>query len=424
MEAIHRLAPVALVLGGTNAHVFLIQLLKAREYRVILIDYLANPPAAPFADLHIQASTLDLVRVEELAIKQSAELVISTSVDQANITACYVSERLGLASPYSYETAKAIGNKVEMKRRLFKAGVPTTRYFVAKTYQDLEQQLSELEFPVVIKPSDSNGSKGVRAARYPDEVYPFFDNAKSISRNGDVIVEEYFEGLELSLDCFVAEGVGHFLVAKQKFNVKIPGSNLALQCYASIGAVRLSNTQLTRVQNILDRIIKEFQLVNTSLMIQVLVQGDEINVIEFAARVGGGLSGRTVKLLTGLDIVAATVDSYLGNKVDLVLSMSQTLYLTSNVYATESVLGCISGVEDLMADGTIHEAYIHKNCGDSISSRLESRDRVMSFISKGSNRAELVSKVANFFKRISITDQDGKSILREDIKFNSDLEVM
>ena len=93
-KQIHKL--IAIVLGGTLPHCELVRNLQGRGYYVILIDYLEAPPASSVADEHVQESTLDKELVLHIARKREASLVISTCIDQANVTACYVMEKLGL----------------------------------------------------------------------------------------------------------------------------------------------------------------------------------------------------------------------------------------------------------------------------------------------------------------------------------------
>ena len=123
--------PVAIVLGGTVPHCYLIQLLKKRGYHTVLIDYTPNPPAKAFADEHVQKSTLDKDTVLQVAREKNAALVISTNVDQANVTCCYVAERLGLPHPYSYETALNVTDKKRMKQIMWDHDIPTSRYVVS-----------------------------------------------------------------------------------------------------------------------------------------------------------------------------------------------------------------------------------------------------------------------------------------------------
>ena len=79
----------AIVLGGTRPHIELINKLKNLNFYVILIDYLDSPIAKPYADKHIKESTLNKSAVLKIAKENSVDLVISSCIDQANVTACY-----------------------------------------------------------------------------------------------------------------------------------------------------------------------------------------------------------------------------------------------------------------------------------------------------------------------------------------------
>ena len=89
----------AIVLGGTAPHAMLINKLKKRGYYVILVDYLKESPGKKVADKHICESTLDLDKVYDIAKRENVSLVISTCIDQANLTCCYVAEKLNLTKP-------------------------------------------------------------------------------------------------------------------------------------------------------------------------------------------------------------------------------------------------------------------------------------------------------------------------------------
>ena len=118
----------AIVLGGTNPHIELINQLHARGYYVILIDFLPHPPAKPYADIHIQESSMDMDLVVKIGKEYDVDLVICACIDQQNVTACYAAEKLGLTKPYSYDFAHKITNKGYMKDVMVENHIPTTRY--------------------------------------------------------------------------------------------------------------------------------------------------------------------------------------------------------------------------------------------------------------------------------------------------------
>ncbi len=223
--------PVAIVLGGTNPHIELIHQLQARGYYVVLVDYLNHPPAKDHADLHIQESTMDQERVLEIAKKIHASLVISACVDQANITACYVGEKLGLTKPYSYETARNITNKGCMKAAMDKYGVPTTKY----VYLEPGHEISELplNFPVMVKPADSCAASGVKKARNAEELAKFWEQARNVSRTGRTIIEEVARGTEVSAYCFIENHHAHIIMISERISI-IEGEQQVLKCYATV----------------------------------------------------------------------------------------------------------------------------------------------------------------------------------------------
>ncbi|MGI5892910.1 MAG: ATP-grasp domain-containing protein, partial [Bacillota bacterium] len=199
--------PIAIVLGGTNPHKALIENLRTRGYYTLLIDYNENPPAKEIADNHIKFSTLDQEGVLSIAKSVNAELVISTCVDQANVTACYVGEKLELPIPYSYQCAINISSKATMKEMMMIGNIPTPKFVSVK--EDEPFNLEELNFPLVVKPSDSNGSKGVRKVDNLNELNQYIKVAFDISRNKKVIIEEFIEGAEIGIDCFISDDKTH-----------------------------------------------------------------------------------------------------------------------------------------------------------------------------------------------------------------------
>ena len=192
--------PVAIVLGGTQAHVALVEQLKARGYRVLLADYLESPPAAYVADEHVRVSTLAMDDVVALAHATKAKLVIATCVDRANVTAAYVAERLGLPSPYSHATAARIANKLAMKQHLVERGIPTAPFAAIRSADEAAQ--IPLPFPVVVKPIDTGGSKGVRKAMNRDALQAAVEDAFKVTHADAVIVEAFLYGDEVGVDCF------------------------------------------------------------------------------------------------------------------------------------------------------------------------------------------------------------------------------
>lgn len=405
----------AIVLGGTAAHIALINELHKRGYFVFLVDYLNNPPAKDIADVHIKESTMDFDAVLRVAKVNHADLVISSSVDQANITATYVNEKLGLTNPYSFDTARRIADKSEMKKVMFEKCVPTTRY------QSFEQNDKlgriDLKFPVIVKPVDSCAASGVKKASDYGELISSFENAKAASRSGRVIVEEFFDGVEVSAYCFISNNEATIIMISERLST-IDGDKNTLKCYATITPPNISEIAIDKIKNSATRVANAFGIDNSPFHIQALVKNDDIDIIEFAPRVGGGISYKTIKMCTGFDIISATVDSYLNIPVALPDIKNKHYYAVNIVYGKPSIFSKMIIDENLFSNGIIESIHYHKTAGMEITDDKASGGRIAAFIVVGNSREEIIKKTKYAFERIDAIDINGNSIIRRDLLIN------
>lgn len=149
----------------------------------------------------------------------------------------------------------------------------------------------------------------------------------------------------------------------------------------------------------------------------MIVNGSDVKVVEFAPRVGGGLSFRTVKINTGFDILNATVDSFLGIKPDMNYAAPRSLLSINNLYGQAGTFGSIEGgFRDLIEAGVIKEFHCYKTRGGaSIGADMASNTRVGSFIIEASDENELLSKTKVAIECLQIYDTSGNEIMRKDI---------
>ncbi len=411
-ESNMRKKSVAIVLAGSVPHIALIENLKNRGYYTILVDYYENPPAKEAADEHVRQSTLDRETVLKIAQKVNADLVITTCMDHANVTACYVAEKLGLPAPYSHETALMVTNKELMKEKMIRNGVPTSKYIIVKDVSSFDS--SGLRFPVVVKPADSNGSKGVRKACDYIELNQFLPEALIISRSGKAVIEEFKQGREIGVDCFVKDKEAFILMTKERRKIEVEKDPIQ-QIKGCIWPAKLAETSLSKMKQIADQIAHVFDLENTPLMIQAIVNGNDISIIEFAARFGGGESFRVINLSTGFDIVDAAIDSFLGLPVTLDHKFPDAYYADNFIYTKSGFFGSITGHEELLKKKIIEYLDTYKSRGTEIGSELSSNNRIGVFTVKSKNMNGLFEKINKAVNHIEVYDIHGEPIMRRDI---------
>lgn len=400
--------PVALVLGGTAPHKLLINKLHERGYYVLLVDYLSNPPAKDVADEHSQASSYDKEKVLTIAKKRGASLVISTCIDQTNSVCCYVAEKLGLPHPYSYRDALFVTNKGLMKARMKEYDVPSSAYILTKNVDLVDW--SKVSFPCVVKPVDCNGSKGVRRADSIEEAKPFVTEAIKLSQTSEAVIEGFCSGDEIQVDCVALDNDVEVVMTRSK--VKVARTNdIVLNSFGSIVPAQVPSEVLPKLKQIAVNIAKGFGLRNTPFFYQAIVTGNEINVLEFAARVGGGLSYYMIKNFVGFDAVEAVIDSFLGQPISVNYHAPEKIYRTCLLYSKPCTYDHIEGMENLKEKGYVKEYFITKTKGDVIDKDMRSGNRVGSFVVEASSVDELNKKVSYCMFNIGVIDVNGDNMI-------------
>ena len=408
--------PIALVLGGTVPHVHLIELLKERGFYTVLLDYTLNPPAKEYADEHLSVSTLDNEAVLEVARERQVSLVISTNVDQANVTCCYVAERMGLYSPYSYETALDVTDKQRMKKIMWDNNIPTSKYIQVSSLKEVEN--IDLNYPLIIKPADSNSANGVKRAYTQEELEKYLPDALRYSRNGKAIVEEFVTGKEISAYGVIVGGKAKLLMHQERVSV-YDGEDKVIKCYASLAPSRIPEKAVQKAEEILTMIATAFDLDNTPLFFQGIVDGDEISVIEFAPRVGGGISFQTIKDATGYDIISAALDSYLNIPISIdSWHPMDGKYAVNQIYGTNGVYDKTTGVDELLAEGTVNVLSFYKHQGDTIDSSRASSSRIGVMVVSDATETGLRKKISDAFSKLDSLDINGISIIRRDLNLD------
>jgi biotin carboxylase len=410
--------PVSVVLGGTAAHRDLILALQRRGYEAVLVDYLPNPPAAAVADRHIQASTLDRDAVLKIAREVRASLVISGCVDQANVTACWVAEQLGLTAPYSYKTALRVTDKEQMKHGLVRAGVATAAHRIV-TKDDIDA-FEPPRLPQVVKPCDCNGSKGVVVVHTLAEMQVALVEACRLSRSRRAVVEDFNAGFEITAYALARDDKVAIIYVKRKLSPQDFGLS-SLQSFVSFGPEPLTDAVEKALVLACQGIAHEFALSNTPMLIQAHVDGTKVNIIEFAPRVGGGLAFEEIRLLTGCNLIEAVVDSYLQIPIsERAVRLPHKMAAIIHLYGTEGELDHVGFADELAAEGVIHGLYMHKTPGMSMSCQdFASRNRVAGVIITGDSCDELRHKTALVMQRLRVVSKSGQDVLFRDWEWSA-----
>ena len=180
-----------LLLGGSSQQVIAIERAKEQGYYTVLCDYLPDNPGQFVADKSYQISTTDKDAILEVAINEKIEGIVAYSSDPAAPTVAYVAERLGLPG-IPYRIAECFCNKGQFRRFLEKNWFDVPPNIVVDAKED-DVDLRGLSFPIIVKPVDSSGSKGVSVVREKEEVGAAFKFAAEYSKSQKLVVEKFIE---------------------------------------------------------------------------------------------------------------------------------------------------------------------------------------------------------------------------------------
>ena len=401
----------ALVLAGSCPQIVLLGLLKQRGIETVLADNNVNAVARPYADHFVKVDLLNCEAVKQVAIEQQVDFLITVCADQVLITVAKVSEELGLPCYIDYQTAVDVSDKSLMKDIFHKWGVPTSKN-VFMSELDMEK-IADLTYPLVVKPADAYSSKGVRKVTNEEELRQFFAEAAQISRSGLVIVEEYVDGAEITVDFQVVDGVAHLLSASNTEKVDYKDRFLA---FRTRYPAAISADTLERIRVIGQKIADAFGLKNTPMLVQLLTDDRRESVLEFCARNGGGAKYLLIRRVSGFDPIDGVIRLTLGEPVELGKLGGEHRYLTNEfLYAYPGVFDHLEGFEELKQAGVLDEYWQFKWKGAAISNAATSSDRVASITIVADSFEELVEKHNKAAAAIRIIGEDGQDMMRHDL---------
>lgn len=309
------LNPKLLLLGGSHAEIPLILAAKELGYYVITTGNDQKGLGHSYADKNIFADFSDKNAMLTLASTEKIDAICSGCNDFALLSTAYVAEKLSLPGHDSYEIAKQIHHKDKYRKLAESLEIPTPKSIRISTIEELEKNIVSLQFPIIIKPVDLTGGKGIQRADSIEEAKNAFSVAMKKTRENYCIAEEFIEGSRHGFSCYISKEkvVFYFADNEQYF----------LNQYLVSGA----NTPSTSSQNTLEmlkeyseRIAKKLHLVDGILHIQYIEKDNGIPfIIEVCRRSPGDLYIKLVQYATGINYSKFIVMAETGMDVSAIL---------------------------------------------------------------------------------------------------------
>lgn len=308
-----------MLLGGMRYLVPVIEAAHKLGVYVITCDYLPNNIAHKYSDEYCNVSILEKDKVLEKAKELKIDGILSFACDPGVVTAAYVAEKMGLPSSGPYESVEILQNKGKFRKFLTENNFNVP---VAKQYTDIETALNDTEmfnWPVIVKPTDSAGSKGVTKVEEKDKLKDAINYALKFSHSNEFIIEDFLEKVGDSSDCdsFSIDGKLKFVsFSAQKFdeNCENPYTPAAFTWPASI-----SKAHQEELINEIQRLLKLLDMKNSIYNIETReCTNGKAYIMECSPRGGGNRLAEMIRYMTGVDMITNIVKSALGMELDVI----------------------------------------------------------------------------------------------------------
>lgn len=322
-----------LLLGGLRYLIPVIEAAHKEGYYVITCDYLPNNIAHKYSDEYHNVSIIDKEAVLRLAQELQIDGIMSFAVDPGVVTAAYVQEKMGLPAFGPYESVCILQNKDRFRAFLTEHGFNVPK---AKGYTSIKEAIADKNFfkwPIIVKPTDSAGSKGVRRVDLIEDYEDALRNAFQHSISKRVIVEEFIEkeGCSSDSECFSVNGKLKFVsFSAQRFDKTAPNPYTPS---AFSWPSTMTKTQETELTSELQRLISLLQMRTTIYNVESRIGKDgKAYLMEVSPRGGGNRLAEMIRYSTNVDLIKNAVKAAVG---DNIINIEQKTY---NKYWAEIIL--------------------------------------------------------------------------------------
>lgn len=313
-------------------------------------------------------------------------MTLATDIPMATVAT--VCEELGLIG-ITPQTALYATNKAEMRTCFKVCGVPIPEFYIVSERNEFMAAAKNFTTKFIVKPVDNSGNRGVKLITdiLDDEVLSrAFDYSKKYSRDGRILLEEYMEGDEFSVETMSVDGECHIIQITDKLTSGIP-------YFVEMGHTQPSRYDVgirTKIVETTKAGVKALGITYGPSHTEIKLTSTGPKIVEIGARLGGGfITTHLVPLSTGVNMVEANIRIVLGEKPDLRKKFDKGAAIRF-FQPTPGILKSVKGVNKVRKIPGIIEVGFMKELGDKIPEMRNGLDRVGYVIAQRSTREEAV----------------------------------
>ena len=390
-----------MILGSSILQLPAIEKAVEMGLKVVALDY--NPDSVGFRVPGViceNISTVDIEGAIRAAEFYQIDGVMTLATDRPIRTVAAVAKKFGLVG-VSEDTAIKATDKAVMRECLAENHVPIPRFVCVNNEQDYLKFVTHIRKPFVIKPVDSSGSRGILKVDNFSEysvLQKAFQHAKHYSNSGDIILEEYMSGPEVSVETIAVDGQISIVQITDKLTTGAP-------YFVEIGHTQPSGLDAMTIEKIKEVAIaanKAIGITNGPSHTEIIVTRDGPKIVEIGARLGGDcITTHLVPLSTGIDMVEACIRIALGEKPIL----HQTISKGSAIryfYQKRGTVKTIDGINEAGRIPGVRQIRIVHGVGEPVTEIIDSASRMGFVIAQGEDAADSVRICETAIRQIKV----------------------
>lgn len=395
-----------IILGASALQVPLIKQASKMGYYTTVFDFNPEAVGIQYANDYYQISTIDETQVFNKAKELKPKAILTAATDMPMRAVAYASEKLGLPS-VSYETAVICTDKALMAEKLALENVRSPRFIKIDNdnSDNLNELVAKLTFPVIVKPVDSSGSRGVIKVTDKSNLEQAVIYARRYSKVGNIIIEEYIEGDEVSVEVLINDGNIFVIAITDKVTTNSPH-------FIEVGhyqPTHFSNKIQEKIKDTTIDAIKALKINSGAAHAELRIKDGKPYIIEVGARLGGDyITSHLTPLNTGFNMIEGLINIATGNILNINIAPNNSSYAIRFIPLERT--GIFKGISNLNIvtehfEENIVETVIYPELNSQVEHSNSSNSRLGHFILVAKNRDELEEIFANIIAEIAIEIQ-------------------
>lgn len=388
-----------LILGGPVFQKRVVEKAHEMGLYVGLMDINDDAPAAELADEFFVGSILDKAAALEVAHEFKPDAIMSGACDTSVRTVAWLCAKLGLPGN-SEECAYRATDKVAMLEAFAHSGVSHPAFEVVPK-NSLEGYDTSLEYPVIVKPTDSAGGRGINLVESEDKLIPALLSSSRAGRSGDILVEECMHGPEVSVEVLVVDGAPHVLQITDKITSGAPH-------FYEVGHVQpssLPSASKEAIASLASRAVLSVGVDNGPAHVEIMLTADGPKMVELGARLGGDCitSYLIDGSITGIDMTKAAIKLALGERLQsLSYSNSGRFFAVKFIPSSKGTIKSIDGIDEARKTAGVIHVESTGVAGKDYKAAVDDSSRFAFVVASGDNREDALSCCDGAIEKISI----------------------